>query len=563
MKQLIFSGFLVGMLWSTMAQNKVEIHGRVANNKEFTRVSLLSVYDDERDTLARAEISPEGHFHLQAPVKRSDLYRLAFSPRQYFVCALHPGDKINVELDAENLTRIVSTSGSSSFNTSKKLADLYLENQNLLNNANNRLRDDKTQQYCSALLQKINDAQQTNKKIDGHVLAMIEQTQQSRQWVNRFTARGKVLPDKGDSLRFMLNNSFKATIDNYRPFKLYMQEVRESHDLTSVNSPNFADINPRIERYHSLADTRQQKAYDVLQNYCETLSSIVSLRDSLTFNGKMDNKTTKEKLTKQMQNAVQQYAESVENIKEDYIKQTDEGNKLSAGIEADLKKNLTTIVQTYQQNFNRESALINDSIKNTLLSNKDDLSVLMFMDYFSQDSHADLQNTLVNALQAKYPDNRIVKEKYEQLHTAKIASSSKNTPAPEIAFNNPEGKLLKLSDLRGKYVLVDFWASWCGPCRRENPHVVNTYAKYHDKGFEVFSVSLDTDKARWQQAIVADKLTWSYHVSDLKGWKSDAARLYGVNSIPCTFLIDKEGNIIAKGLRGEELTRALQSIFGE
>ena len=127
---------------------------------------------------------------------------------------------------------------------------------------------------------------------------------------------------------------------------------------------------------------------------------------------------------------------------------------------------------------------------------------------------------------------------------------------------NGDGTVMKLSDLRGKIVLIDFWASWCGPCRRENPHVVNLYAKYHDKGFEVFSVSLDNNPTRWKEAIQKDKLTWPYHVSDLKGWKSEAAALYGVNSIPSTFLIDQEGRIIAKGLRGEQLDQMLQKKFG-
>jgi thiol-disulfide isomerase/thioredoxin len=135
--------------------------------------------------------------------------------------------------------------------------------------------------------------------------------------------------------------------------------------------------------------------------------------------------------------------------------------------------------------------------------------------------------------------------------------------APDIALNTPDGKPMKLSQLRGKVVLLDFWASWCGPCRRENPHVVQTYKHYNPKGFEVFSVSLDNNGDNWKRAIKEDNLIWPYHVSDLRGWQSSAAKLYGVSSIPFTILLDKEGRIIAKNLRGQQLEQRLRKIFGD
>lgn len=137
-----------------------------------------------------------------------------------------------------------------------------------------------------------------------------------------------------------------------------------------------------------------------------------------------------------------------------------------------------------------------------------------------------------------------------------------DVPAPEIAQPDTAGVMRKLSDLKGKYVLIDFWASWCGPCRRENPNVVAAYKKYHDKGFEVMSVSLDRDKQSWINAINQDGLLWSTHVSDLKNWGNAAAATYGVQSIPRTVLVDKEGNIMAHNLRGEELDKRLKDIFG-
>jgi thiol-disulfide isomerase/thioredoxin len=132
--------------------------------------------------------------------------------------------------------------------------------------------------------------------------------------------------------------------------------------------------------------------------------------------------------------------------------------------------------------------------------------------------------------------------------------------APEISLATPAGPTLALSSLRGKYVLIDFWASWCGPRRRENPNVVKTYATYKDKGFEIFGVSLDQNREAWLKAIETDKLVWK-HVSDLKYWNSAGAQAYQVNSIPQTFLVDPAGLIIAKGLRGAALDNYLAKLF--
>ncbi len=147
-----------------------------------------------------------------------------------------------------------------------------------------------------------------------------------------------------------------------------------------------------------------------------------------------------------------------------------------------------------------------------------------------------------------------------QQQIAGMRSFTIGAEAPDFAQATPEGKLLKLSDLRGKVVLIDFWASWCGPCRRENPNVVRMYNVYKDKGFEILGVSLDRDRQRWLDAIQADGLTWP-HVSDLQQWSNAAAQLYGVNSIPHTVLLDKEGRILARNLRGEALERKLAEIF--
>ena len=142
----------------------------------------------------------------------------------------------------------------------------------------------------------------------------------------------------------------------------------------------------------------------------------------------------------------------------------------------------------------------------------------------------------------------------------RVAAKTGIGAAPAFSLPDTMGQKFELASLHGKYVLVDFWASWCVPCRKENPNVVKAYQKFHDKGFEIVGVSLDTKKEAWMKAIEKDQLNW-FHVSDLKGWDSELVKEYGIKSVPSSFILNREGKVIAKNLRAEKLLEQLEKIF--
>ena len=188
------------------------------------------------------------------------------------------------------------------------------------------------------------------------------------------------------------------------------------------------------------------------------------------------------------------------------------------------------------------------------------IAIFVLQDYAGYQIDADKIEPLFNKLPSEQKNYSVGKTLKSKIDIAKLTGIGKQ--APEFSQTDTLGNEVSLSSFKGKYVLLDFWASWCGPCRRENPNVVAAYNKFNAKGFNILSVSLDQPgaKDKWMKAIHDDKLTWT-HVSDLKFWDNAVAKQYGIQAIPQNLLIDPTGKIIGKDLRGEDLDKKLEGIF--
>jgi peroxiredoxin len=237
----------------------------------------------------------------------------------------------------------------------------------------------------------------------------------------------------------------------------------------------------------------------------------------------------------------------------------DAGTKLQKRFVAAQNANQTDSLSVLQQKFMDLQKDNNNRIKSLIRTNPNSVvSAFATLSLVNPDEDFAFADSMATAFNQTIPQS-----KYTKALTTKLGSLrnlSVGQPAPDISLPTPDGKNVSLSSLRGKYVLVDFWASWCGPCRQENPNVVRMYNQYKNKGFEIYGVSLDESRDKWLKAIAMDNLTWP-HVSDLKGWESSAAKLYNIQAIPQTLLLDKEGKIIAKNLRGPSLEEKLASLL--
>jgi thiol-disulfide isomerase/thioredoxin len=215
--------------------------------------------------------------------------------------------------------------------------------------------------------------------------------------------------------------------------------------------------------------------------------------------------------------------------------------------------NVKEIENSYYMEMENQKALISNILSDT----SNPLGAYFVFKYFVPEAGKEEYDQVLKSLKTIQKS-----EYYKQINEDYIreAATLIGGVAPDINLPSPQGDSIKLSSLRGKVVLIDFWASWCGPCRKENPFNRVMYEKFKNKGFEIYAVSLDKDKNSWVSAIEKDMLPW-VHVSDLQYWSAAPAKVYKVKGIPATVLLDKEGKILAKNLRGEELEQFLDNYF--
>lgn len=301
-----------------------------------------------------------------------------------------------------------------------------------------------------------------------------------------------------------------------------------SYEL-SVETPTFYELNFHGQKVVRLALFEED--VDVKYNFTNP--------ESLTIEGSED--------TKEMM--------KIEKLMEVY--QADV-NKLNEAYYEAMSKNDSEAIKKIQAEAMTLESNQAERVKEMINSMGDSFASLAAIGLLNPKADFQFIDQLVAKLNENYPGTTAILQMKQQLD--EMRSLSVGQPAPEIELPNPDGDMVKLSDLRGKYVLIDFWAAWCKPCRQENPNVVRLYNQYKDKGFEVFGVSLDRTKEDWVKAIADDGLTWT-QVSDLKYFNSVAADLYQIDAIPATYMIDPDGKIIAKDLRGPSLENKLAELF--
>jgi peroxiredoxin len=330
---------------------------------------------------------------------------------------------------------------------------------------------------------------------------------------------------------------------------LYLDKL----SLSNATPVDTAIINAAGE--FELKGTLPEKALYMLRiSQDKTWLLVVQPGDEITFNGDLNDVFKYE---------LKGSAES--KVLNDFIKNVGTKNQQMGQLNQDfmnarMNGGDQTTLTNMQNQYMQLSTQLNNDIKNFSDTVSYPLLAVFSGSLMNMEANAAYLETLLNKQEPKLPNSAYISEFRTKL--SQFTKLAEGKDAPDFEIKNPKGETIKLSSLKGQLVLLDFWASWCRPCRAENPNVVAAYAKYRAKGFTVFNISLDDNMEQWVQAIQADNLNWPYHGSELKKWNSEIGRQYNVQSIPTNFLIDKNGKIIGKNLRGAALEAKLAEVLG-
>ena len=526
-------------------------------NNHFNKVSLTSAYGSSVTNYATADIKDD-KFNMTVSLP-NDIYKLDFGNGSTMLMVITPGESVNMTLDAENLQQIVSVTGSETMSHVMEMSYLALHRKEAVDSINQELQNDKAKQYWSDFAQKINMYRQTNDDVDNYLLSAFDDLDTLFRTYSRELANGKLKGKAVFECADVANRMMKKTEIDYTPFANYLENVDRYYSFSEQRVADAQDFYRMFDQYQSDLSGRHEIAKNSIGTLMPIIKQLLADRDVLAFSNLWDKKGNQSKWVNSVLEQLYPSLKQVVEQKSAYEALMKNDKQNADALVSQSQGKVSGVVKKYQESYNEIDAYLTSRLKESIKANKQDICVLMFLDMFPREQNAALHNEVITALHEKYPDHLIVKDRWGYMNSpaSKVAIGA---IAPDLEFPDPDGKMRKLSDLRGKVVLLDFWASWCGPCRRENPNVTRIYSQYHDKGFEVFSVSLDSDAASWKRAIEADKLVWPNHVSDLRKWQSQAAAIYGVRSIPSTFLLDKEGRIVQRDLRGADLERAVKQM---
>lgn len=550
---LLVLGLIVNVVF---AQAPMKLHVKLLNNP-FKQVTLTSAYGSSIITYATTDII--GDEFDMVITRPNDIYRLDFGNGSSMLMVVTPGETVNLTLDAENLQQIVSVSGSESMQFVKDMSRMAMYRKTAVDSINKELQNDPEKIYWSDFFQKFNLYTQTNQDVDNYLLTAYDNMDSIYTTFKTYLSGGKLKGNGALECADVANRMLKKTEIHYTPFANYQDNVGRYYDFSGKRMSNSNDFYALFDQYQSDLNKRHEIAEKSLGAIMPKINELLAERDSLAYQNMWDKKGNQTKWANRVAQELYPALENVVNQKAAYENLEKNEKQNAKTLVNTAQEKVSQVVAKYQKSYNEMDAYLTSRMKDEIKTHKQDIAVLMFLDIFPREQNAALHGEVITALHEKYPDHLIVKDRWNYMNSpaSKVAIGA---IAPDLEYPDPDGKMRKLSDLRGKVVLLDFWASWCGPCRRENPNVTKIYAQYHDKGFEVFSVSLDSDASSWKRAIEADKLVWPNHVSDLKKWQSQAAATYGVRSIPSTFLLDKEGRIVQRDLRGADLERAVKQL---